>query len=80
MSGDVINLRQARKARERKLREKQAAENRVKFGRTKRERGETEAVGELDRSRLDGHRREGDGKSPAEDGDPPQGSEGPGAS
>jgi hypothetical protein len=36
--GDVINLNQARKAREKKSRERQAAVNRTRFGRDKTER------------------------------------------
>jgi len=65
MSGDVINLRQARKARDRKLRDKQAAENRVKFGQSKREREKHEGVADIERRRLDGHRRNDDEEPPA---------------
>lgn len=70
MSGDVINLRQARKSRDRKLREKQAEENRAKFGQAKGERQAREARDDLAQRRLDGHRM------PSEDGDPPAGGSG----
>ena len=64
MTGEVVNLRRARKVRDRAERETVAAANRVAFGRTKAER-ETRSV-EAARSerRLDGHRlvpRDGDG-------------------
>jgi hypothetical protein len=36
--GDLVNLNQMRKAREKKARERQAAANRVRFGRDKAER------------------------------------------
>lgn len=58
MAADVINLRQARKAKARKASEKLAQENRAKFGRTKRERKEEKAKAVLEVSRLDGHRRD----------------------
>lgn len=38
MSGDVVNLRMARKRKQRAERETEAAENRAKHGRTKIER------------------------------------------
>ena len=38
MSGDVVNLRMARKRRQRAERETEAAENRARHGRTKVER------------------------------------------
>jgi hypothetical protein len=59
--GDILSLKNARKARERLAKEATAAENRVRFGRTKdekrRERGEAERA----QSVLDGHRRDDDG-------------------
>jgi len=57
MPGDVVNLRQARKAKARAEKEKQAAENRARFGQPKRERDAREAAADLDTRRLDGHRR-----------------------
>lgn len=54
--GDVINLRQARKAAGRAAREQQAAENRTRFGRTKAERQrEADERSRLERT-VDGHR------------------------
>ena len=38
MSGDIVNLRQARKAKARAEKESQAATNRARFGRTKSEK------------------------------------------
>lgn len=57
MTGDIINLRSARKRRNRVDKERQAAENRQTFGQTKSERMERKA--ELDRKAktLDGHLR-----------------------
>ncbi|MFT5506975.1 MAG: hypothetical protein ACI89J_000038 [Hyphomicrobiaceae bacterium] len=55
MSADVINLRQARKQREREARVKQAEENRVKHGRKKVEREQTERQAKTQAELLDGH-------------------------
>ena len=55
MPADLINLRQARKARARADKETQAAENRAKFGRTKAERQTKSATDDLTRRRLDAH-------------------------
>lgn len=54
--GDVVNLRRARKARDRASAEAQAAQNRIDFGRTKAERKLTEAEKTLAERRLEGHR------------------------
>lgn len=55
--GDVINLRQARKARARADREKAAEQNRAKFGRTKDQKSrDEEAKSKMDKG-LDGARR-----------------------
>jgi hypothetical protein len=54
---EILSLSKARKARERSQERKRAEENRVKFGRTRSERRETELTDELDRRRLDAHRR-----------------------
>lgn len=58
--GDIINLRQARKAKVRKDKEQMAAANRAKFGQTKAER-EVRRIEEARQDRLlDGSRRDGD--------------------
>ena len=55
---EIVNLRQARKARDRKVRASQADANRALHGRTKAERAAEEASrSRLDRA-LDGARRE----------------------
>lgn len=57
---EIINLRQARKARARNDAEAQAAANRIRFGRTKTQReADRKAISLLDK-RLDGARREPD--------------------
>ena len=56
MPADLINLRQARKARARAVKDAEAAENRAKFGRTKAERETKTASDELTRRRLDAHK------------------------
>ena len=61
--GDIINLRQARKAKARRDKEVAAAANRVKFGRSKTEREvQRHEAARLDRQ-LDGNRREDDADS-----------------
>lgn len=62
--GDVINLNQARKARERQEKRRQADTNRVRFGRTRAEKLREEAEAEKLRRDLDGKK-----KSPPEGGD-----------
>lgn len=54
--GELVNLRRARKDRDRRRREDEAAENRVKFGRSKAEKQTTKAQDALEARRLDGHR------------------------
>jgi Domain of unknown function (DUF4169) len=51
---NVVNLRRARKQKQRSDKEKTAADNRVRFGRTKAERHSTEAQQNLEARRLDG--------------------------
>jgi hypothetical protein len=58
MSADIINLRRARKAKERQAADKRAEENRAKFGRTKSERQMTTAEKEREGRRLDRLRRD----------------------
>lgn len=55
--GDVINLRQARKARARADREKAAEQNRAKFGRTKDQKSRDEEAKLKMGKSLDGARR-----------------------
>lgn len=57
MAAEIVNLRKARKARDRVVKEKRAEENRVKFGRTKAERAQAKAESEIALRRLDAHRR-----------------------
>lgn len=58
MSAEIINLRQARKQRERDEKDARAAENRARFGRSKADRAlEDDAQARAARS-LDGHERE----------------------
>ncbi|MCJ8518375.1 hypothetical protein ABID21_001313 [Pseudorhizobium tarimense] len=44
MSGDVVNLRQFRKTKQRGEKEKQAEQNRLSFGRTKAEKTLTKTL------------------------------------
>ena len=53
---EIVNLRRARKARDRASAEAQAEQNRITFGRTKAERTLTEAEKTLAERRLEGHR------------------------
>lgn len=55
---EIINLRQARKAKARAGKEADAATNRAKFGRTKAEKEVEAAKKSLEGKRLDGHKRE----------------------
>ena len=58
MSAEIINLRQAKKARARAAKEADAAANRAKFGRTKAERQMSSAESDLEARRLDAHKRD----------------------
>jgi len=71
---EIINLRQARKQRDRQEKESRAAANRVRFGRTKAERRQARDEEARKARDLDGKRREeGDPLFPGdgEDDDPP---------
>lgn len=57
--GDVVNLRRARKARQKRDAAGRAEANRIAFGRTKVERGQTAAEKALGDRLLDGHRLDG---------------------
>jgi hypothetical protein len=61
---EIVNLRRARKARQRSQAEAEAAANRVAFGRSKAERVVTEAEKTRAARALEGHRRD----LPADDG------------
>ncbi len=56
MTAEIVNLRKARKARERAEREARAEENRTKHGRTRAERDMLRARSDLESRRLEGHR------------------------
>jgi hypothetical protein len=57
--GDVINLRQARKAKARAGKEAQAQENRVRFGRTGAEKRRDADVEDRGARTHEGHRIDG---------------------
>ena len=65
MTAEIINLRQARKRLDRERKEAQAAENRLAHGRSKIERELEERRRGLDRTRLDGQKRETPGDETA---------------
>ena len=58
--GEVINLRQARKARERAAKEAEATANRIAFGRPKKAKTLQEKRKLLEETRHEGHRLERD--------------------
>lgn len=65
MAAEIVNLRQARKAKARNEKERQAEQNRLTFGRTKAEKSLTRALNEqaekrLDQGRLDARDDEAD--------------------
>lgn len=53
---EIINLRAARKARERGIREVKAEDNRIRFGRPKKARTLAEAKTAIEVSRHEGHK------------------------
>lgn len=55
---DIVNLRAARKRRDRAEKERQAEENRVRHGQSKAGKLAARAEREREASLLDGHRRE----------------------
>jgi Domain of unknown function (DUF4169) len=55
---DIINLRRARKRKERAAKEAKAAENRTAFGRGKGERALNAAQRDIAERRLEGHKRD----------------------
>ena len=56
--GDVVNLRQVRKARDKTEKEAKAAENRIRHGRTGAQKAADRLVREKREALLDGVRRE----------------------
>ncbi len=58
MTGKIVNLNKARKARVRADARKQADENAVKFGRTKAEKAADKATSDKASRDLDGKKRE----------------------
>jgi hypothetical protein len=65
MSAEIINLRKARKAKQRREAEARAEENRAKFGRAKAEREANLAEKEREARRLDLLRRQGGDEEPS---------------
>jgi len=51
---EIVNLRRARKAKERAAKEQEAADNRARFGVSKRVRGITKARSQKDVAALEG--------------------------
>lgn len=60
MSGDIVNLRQARKAKARTDKEVKADENRRLHGRTKTQKQADEKAKSASTAHLDGHKLEQD--------------------
>ena len=60
MSGDIVNLRQARKTRARGEKERRAAENRALYGRTKTERQRDSTTAEKLSRHVAEHKLAGD--------------------
>jgi hypothetical protein len=58
MSGDVVNLRLARKRKAREAAEAAASANRTKFGRSKQEKQLTSAIRTIETQRIEGKRIE----------------------
>lgn len=54
--GEIVNLKRARKQRERLAKEAKAAENRAKYGRTKAAREAADALAGKAARALEGHR------------------------
>lgn len=55
MTAEIVNLRQARKAKALAEKQRQAETNRAKFGRTKAEKEKSKEEGERQARLLDGH-------------------------
>jgi hypothetical protein len=61
--GEIVNLRRARKQKERQRAEKDAAANRATFGIAKAARRKARAERELQAQQLDGHKLADSGES-----------------
>jgi hypothetical protein len=59
---EVINLRQARKAKARSAKENAAEQNRIRFGQTKAEKARLRLEEEQKAALLDGHKRDREGE------------------
>ena len=68
MSAEIVNLRKARKVKERAEKERLAAENRVVHGRSKADRERDADAKARVRRELDGARREPGDSNPDDDG------------
>ncbi len=64
MTADVVNLRRARKTRDRTTQSRIAAANRVTHGRSRAEQDATATELQRTRRLLDGHRLTGDDETP----------------
>jgi len=64
---DIVNLRRARKARQRDEATREAETNRARFGRTKAEKVRDTLTEARARRALDGHRIEGDSESKSDE-------------
>ncbi|WP_319775600.1 DUF4169 family protein [Breoghania sp.] len=62
MTADIINLRQARKARRRVAKETEAAENRIRFGQSKSRKDKAKADADMAARTLEGHRLDKSGR------------------
>ncbi len=63
MSGEIVNLRRVRKAKQRAVEADAAAQNRVQFGKSKAQRALDTKIETLEQRRFEAHRREGPTKS-----------------
>ncbi|WP_166142287.1 DUF4169 family protein [Methylosinus sp. RM1] len=62
--GEIVNLRRARKVRDRRAKEAEADANRLAHGRVKSERALGEATARLEKEKLDAHRLQGSRSEP----------------
>jgi hypothetical protein len=60
---EIINLRRARKSKQRAAADADASANRAAFGRSKIEKQLTKSMNEATERRLDGHKRDDDSAS-----------------
>jgi hypothetical protein len=67
MSAEIVNLRQARKQKQRQTKAKTAESNRQKFGRTKAERDADRRRRDMLEKQVDGHKLDGPAPTPPGD-------------